>query len=113
VLGQQAHGAPGGDQSADSQEPVCPYGSELAGLALRSSPSLVLDDREQVSQHHCSAECKGHLLDKKVEVDELFHCRDASDSSGKSMVGYAQWPWEYDNHRSTDLPRTRALDQLP
>jgi hypothetical protein len=92
VLGQQTHCPPGGDQSADSQEPVCPYGTEFTGLALRGFPAPVLDDREQVSQHHCSAECKGHLLDEKVEVDELFHCRDANDSSGKSVVGYAQWP---------------------
>jgi len=64
VLDQQARRSPGADQSADSQEPVCPYSAELAGLALWSLPALVLDDREQVSQHHCSAEGKGHLLDE-------------------------------------------------
>ena len=113
MLDQQARRSPCGDQSADSQEPVRPYSAELAGLALGGFPSLVLDDREGVSQHHCSAEGKGHLLDEKVEIDELFHCPDASESSRKSVVGYAQWSWEYDNHRSTDLPHVRVLDRLP
>lgn len=73
MLDQQARRSPCADQSADSQEPVCPYRAELTGLSLWSFPPLVLDDREQISQHHCSAECKSHLLDEKVEVDELFH----------------------------------------
>lgn len=113
MLDQQACRPPGGDQSADSQEPVRPYSPELAGLAFGGFSSPVLDDRERVSQHHCSAEGKGHLLDEKIEVDELLHCRDASDNSRKSVDGYAQWLWEYDNHRLTGLPRARVLDRLP
>jgi hypothetical protein len=82
LLGQQTRRAPDSDQEADPEEPVRPHGAEFTGLALGGFSSLVLNDGEGVAEHHCRTECEGHLLDEEIEIDELFHCRDASDSIG-------------------------------
>lgn len=89
-LGQQAGCSPDTDQQTNSEEPVRPHSAKLPCLTLGSLPTLVLDDRKAVAEHHCCTEREGHLLDEKVEIDELFHWPDASDSSGKSVVRYAQ-----------------------
>ncbi len=87
--------SPDTDHQSDAEQPPCSSGMKILFGAIRSSPFLVLEDGESVTEDHGCSDSQDHLCQERVEAENI------SDIHGRTLAMLYQFRFKLDVDRQS------------